>query len=498
MLLVFPPADIPSYNIRNVTPPLGIAYLGAVLENSGHKVTLLDCQVEGYHNVTRHDPGRIRFGLSPDEIARHISDIRPDVVGASCLFSQMSGQAKDVLRIAKRVQPEATTVFGGLHASLFPEDPVSDPSVDIVLRGQGENNFPKLLETLETRKNPLSVPGVRLRGIVNGDPDREGPPPQFIKDLDGLPFPARHLLPMDAYFSINMPHGGQVKRGRVAQVLTSRGCPHKCGFCHAAVLWKQRIAYRSPENVVEEIQHLIKDYGVEEIHFEDENLVANRDRALALFHLIRERSLPVIWNVPYGIAPGSLDDELLEAMAQSGCYEVALAVESCNEHVLTNVIGKPNFLADIPRIISTCKRLGIFVYGFFIVGLPGETMKHVKQTLKTPARLGFMDAYFSIWVPLPGTRLYEQGIAEGIIRSEDIRFSDLHMTARIPRYKGPAIETLEKIVARASWRFRLGRIVHPLDFYSRYVRPVLRNPGFGLRYLWDQIRLAIFPRRKKA
>ena len=495
VLLIFPPADIEAHNIRNVCPPLGIAYLGAVLEQSGHDVSLLDCQTEGFDQVRKLGNGRIRFGLSREKIGQRLRDFSPEVVGISCLFSQMSDQAKDVARIAKQVNPDTVTILGGFHPTLFPEDGLAEPAVDIVFRGQGEQSLPLLLDKLAGGGDILDIPGVTVRDDKAEKGYRGGQQAPFIKDLNSIPFPARHLLPMEAAFLINFPHGGHVKKQRVTQMLTSRGCPHSCGFCNAASFWQKRIAFRSPENVVAEMEHLVDKYKVEEIHFEDENLIADRSRALALFRLMKKLRLPLVWNVPYGIAPGSLDEELLEAMVESGCYEIALAVESGDEQILTKTVGKPQFLDKLPGIVQICRRLGIFVYGFLLVGFPDETAEQVRRTLRAPWKYGFMDAYVSIWVPLPQTRLYDYAVEKGIILPEDVTFANMHMKARIPRQKGISLPTLERMVARATWHYRLSRLLHPKIFIQRYLRPLIKSPGFGFRYVFKSLAMALRPSR---
>jgi len=240
------------------------------------------------------------------------------------------------------------------------------------------------------------------------------------------------------------------------------------------------------------------DYKIEEIHFEDDNLIADRDRAFQLFSLMAERTPHLHWNVPNGISPGLLDDGLLEIMSKSGCYEVALAVESGNDRILTKVMNRPHqYLPDLPQIISTCKRLGIFVHGFFVIGWPSETLAEAKITLKTPFEFGFMDATMLSWVPIPGTKLYRDGIKLGMIQNGDVSFSDIHMSARIPRRKGIPIQVLERMISWANLRMKLRLLCCPVLFYRRFVRPFLQNPSFGIQYLLDQVSLVLNPWRTR-
>jgi magnesium-protoporphyrin IX monomethyl ester (oxidative) cyclase len=495
VLLIFPPGDVSSLTLRNVTPPLGIAYLAASLERDGHEAALLDCQIEGLDRVTRLPGGRIRFGLPPAQIVQRIEACQPDVVGVSCLFSQMERQAKDVLRLAKQARPRAVTVFGGFHPTLFPADALAEPAADIVMRGPGERSFPALLAALASGGDMAGVPGAVTRS--SRDLSSEPPLPPFIHDLDNLPFPAWRLLPMEKYFAANFPHNAQARAGRVMAMITSRGCPHRCGFCQASMFWGRRIAFRSPENVIEEIAQLRRDFGVQEIHFEDDNLALDRNRALTLFHLLAERFPGMAFNAPCAFSPDELSDEMLEALAKCGFYEVNIAVESGSPRVLTEIVGKPDFLAELPRIVATCKRLGLLVHGLFVVGFFGETRSELRQTLRLPLALGFTDAQINDWIPLHGTRLFREAVEQGFIRPEDVTFLDVHTHGRVPRYQGITNRELFRAIALTNWRIKLRMLLRrPRVFYRRYGRVLAKNPGTFVRFFVDQARAAMMPVRR--
>ncbi|MEM2192043.1 MAG: cobalamin-dependent protein, partial [Candidatus Hadarchaeales archaeon] len=180
-----------------VVAPLGIAYLASFLEKNGKEVTILDAVGEGWRNQTFVERGGntfLRVGLPPEEIKRRIAGWKPDLVGISCLFSSQAANAHEVAKIVKEVDGEIKTVFGGAHPTVLPEKTLADKNVDFVVMGEGEVTLLELVEALEKGQTEFSqVKGLAFkregRVIIN-------PPREFIRDLDSLPFPARHLLPM--------------------------------------------------------------------------------------------------------------------------------------------------------------------------------------------------------------------------------------------------------------------------------------------------------------
>jgi magnesium-protoporphyrin IX monomethyl ester (oxidative) cyclase len=482
ILLVFPPASIFRFNIKGASPPLGIGYIAAYLRERGYEVHLLDAIAEGFENEKREGPGTFRYGLSFQEIEDRIRLLRPDVVGISSMFSIQAHNAEEVARTAKRVDPRINTVMGGVHPTLFPRETLETPHVDFLVLGQGEETMLGLLEVLEGRRAPESLKGFGYR--ANGD-IRIHEDHQPILDLDALPMPARDLLPMEKYFRINMPHGGVVWRKPVTTLVSSRGCTLACGFCNASVFWRNRIHYRSPENVVDEIQMLIDTYGIRELHFEDDNLLLSRKRALELFDRMAERRWDLVWNAPNGLAPWKLDDALIEAMRRSGCYEVPLAIESGSQEILDRVIGKPVRLDRMPGVVRKIQEEGMFAHSFLIVGFPGETKEQTEMTLRLPRQLGVDDTTFAMFVPLPRTRLREEAIRQGLLDPEHCGYKDFHMHATLMRTNTYSAEELMRMVARVNIRMKLRLLRRPVLFYRRYVRVLLRSPRFFFGYMWE-------------
>lgn len=479
VLLIFPPASIFRFNIKGASPPLGIAYIGAILRDQGYEVHLLDAIADGFETKISEGKEMYRYGLSFPEIERHVRSLRPDVVGISSMFSIQAHNAEKVAGVVKGVNPDIITVLGGVHPTLFPDEALENPDVDFVVLGQGETTMLGLLGALQGKRRLETLKGFGYRedGSIRIDKDH-----QPLADLDALPLPARDLLPMEKYFRINMPHGGILWHKPVTTVITSRGCTLSCGFCNASVFWRNRITLRSPEKVVDEIGQLIETYGIRELHFEDDNLLHSKKRALELFDRMAEKKWDLVWNAPNGLAPWKLDDELITAMRRSGCYEVPLAIESGSQEVLDKVIGKPVKLARLSNVIRKIKEEGMFAHSFLIVGFPGETKEQTRMTLSLPRQIGVDDTTFAIFIPLPKTRLREEAIRQGLLDPASHGFQDLHMHATLMRTNTYSTEALKRMVASINIRMKLRLLRRPIIFYRRYGRVLIHAPRFFLGY----------------
>jgi magnesium-protoporphyrin IX monomethyl ester (oxidative) cyclase len=424
ILLVSPPvtrpADFSAKVVRvSVFFPLGLAYLAAALERiPGLEIRVLDAMLEGCaaEGAPVSGGAEIRYGVSDGDLARKIAEINPDIVGVSCLFAAMRRDAAAVCAAAKRVSPRIVTVMGGADAGANAVSILREtPSADYVLEGEGEVSLPALISALDAGAGFEKVDGLYFRkdGQVSGNPKRF-----YIEDLDSLPFPARRLFDMKKYFSLSQAHSGS-RRAPFTQMITSRGCPFKCAFCALGGHWGPRQRRRGPENVLGEIGGLIKDHGVREIHFEDDNLTADKERALRIFSGIRERGYDITWNVPSGMAAGSLDGELLEAMRASGCYSVSLAIESGDQDVVSKLMSKPVNLKTIPGLVKKIRGTGMEARGFFILGYPGETRETIRKTIDFARSLELDWSYFFIASPLPNTKMWDDCVRNKYIRPED-------------------------------------------------------------------------------
>lgn len=404
ILLFIPPALTFKDRLDvNPLPPLGLGYLGAVLENAGIEVKIVDCLMEGWSKRVEVAENIIRVGLSFDEIEDIIRSCSPDIVGVNNLFTKQRENAHKIYELAKRVDRSIVTIAGGAHPTVLPELALSDKNVDFVVLGEGEDTIIDLIKVIEGKSDISALDGV---GYKENGQIRIIPKTRFIMELDRIPFPARHLLNMEQYFGLKASHGTR-RRKRFSPIITSRGCPAKCTFCSAHKVWGRKFRYRSPENVIAEMRHIKERYGIEEIMFEDDNVTLNLKRAEKIFDLMIEEKLNLVWDTPNGVAAFALNENLISKMKASGCCKLNLALESGNQYVLDNIIKKPLKLERSKQLIRYAKKIGLNVGIFLIMGMPGETKEQMWESLYLAKELGISSPFISIATPYPGSELYD-------------------------------------------------------------------------------------------
>lgn len=424
IMLIAPPVTRPkdfSAKISRVTSmiPLGIAYLAAVLEKTGkYEIRILNALLASKtkEGIPLNNGERIRYGLADDEIEKRIREFSPDVIGVSCLFASLQGDMVNICKMIKKIGYGIQTIVGGAHAGNIAEELISSVNeIDFVVIGESEESFPSILDALGHGTSFSDIDGIAFRedGAVGFNPKTK-----YIGDLDSIPFPAHHLLNMEAYFEQGGSHG-LYRKTPYTQMITSRGCIYKCTFCALNGHWGRKQRMRSPQNILDEIEYLIKDYGIKEIHFEDENMTADKQRAIELFDGMVERKFNILWHAPSGTAVNTLDDDIIEKMATAGCYSVTLGIESGNQEVITKLMKKPVNLKKVPGIVKKIRETGMHVCGFFMFGYPGETKENMEETIEYIMKIELDWVYFSIFSPLPKSKAYDLCVEKGYIKEGD-------------------------------------------------------------------------------
>ncbi len=357
----------------------------------------------------------------------------------------------------------ATTMAIGTHVSPAPTETLKAfPALDFVLRGEPEETIRELVDTLETiraaetvddpraiatwiqhPKALAEVKGIAYRrdGQVVLNPDRP-----FIEDLDTLPIPRHELLPLSRY---KLPIVGD----RYTFVVTSRGCPAGCRFCIKHVTYQNTFRLRSPEHIMKEVRKLVA-LGTTNIHFEADLFTLNREQVMGLCNAILDEGIKIRWTCNSRV--DFVDEELLQLMARSGCWMVAWGIESGSPEIL----GRVNKGIDperVSRSLRAAKAAGIRNYGYFIIGLPGETEETIDQTIAFSKALPLDFALFHIAVPYPGTPLWFEALENGWLRVS--RWEDFDMyNDCVLEYPGLSAEQLQAAARRAAreWALRPG------------------------------------------
>jgi len=420
-LLVDTPFNVPSRrDTSRVYLPMAALCLGTALARHGASPTIYDPKL-GDHTV-EHD-GVYYRGDPPEAIEARIARERPDVVCVTNLLSKDMDNTLAICRAAKRARPQATTIVGGIHATLFPGDFLADPSVDIVARGEGEETIVDLLAWSRGERALETIPGLALRGddgSVKLTPERER-----VRDLDALGFPDYGLVDVEAYFRLWRRGIGSrpLQIGsRCMPVFTSRGCPYRCYFCAAHHIVGYRPRGYSADAVLGHVRELIERYGVDAVTFEDDNMSYDRARFERIVDGLAALPRPLAWATPNGVRADTLTDrELLRRMQASGCRYLVIGVESGNQEFLNKTVKKALRLDHVVTLAAQCRELRLPLFAFFIVGFPEETRREIQDTLDFAQMLSRRYAvvpYITFAIPIPGTELHDSARRRGCLVEE--------------------------------------------------------------------------------
>jgi len=407
----------PFYPISETpSPPLGLAFVAAALERAGVEVRILDLV------VTPYSPARLRSLME---------EFEPDIVGSTSVTMNVV-KAAEVIRDAKRVDPEILTVMGGPHVTFSARETLEElPELDVVVLGEGEETVVEIAEAWKERRDLARVAGITFRG-----PDgivAEGLKRRPI-DVDTLPLPARHLVPLGRYRALSLP----------LTMTTSRGCPHTCIFCVGRKMVGPKVRYRDPIKVVDEMEYLTG-LGFRQINVADDLFTAKESHCLAVCDEILRRGLQVKWTSFSRV--DTVSRRMLDRMREAGCYMIAFGVESGNPEIL-KTIQKRITPEQVIEAVKFCNEAGITPAASFILGLPGETPETMRQTIEFGETLKAMGTShgFHLLAPFPGTAVREESERFGIkILTDD--WSQYHANRAIVETPSVTKEDLEGAVA---------------------------------------------------
>jgi len=346
------------------------------------------------------------LGVEQVDLESYLLEFKPDVLGITATTPTLK-QSLHISELAKRILPEVKVILGGPHPTVDPEGVLRSGSVDIVVIGEGEETVRELINALSSGSSLVNVAGICYN--EDGRPIKN-PPRPLIADLDSIAPPARELLKLDRY-----PNHALALSDPGASVITSRGCPGQCIYCSKHT-FGSRFRARSPDNILDEIELLVNEYGVKEIQFVDDTLTLDKRRIVELCQGIVKRKLDITWMAPNGIRVGTVDRDTLAWMRKSGCHFLFLGVESGNQNTIEK-IKKGTTLKQVRQTVKLVKEAGIGVGGFFMIGLPGETKEDVEESILFARTLKLDAVKFGLVVPLPGTPLFEQWDKLGYIKN---------------------------------------------------------------------------------
>ena len=420
ILFIRPPElDLTTIPPTAVGIPLGALSIAAYMEKQGHKVKFFDSLI--YPNDT---PDKVHFGASFERIGDAVREFEPDIIGVTNLFSTQMEKALGVTEHIKKVYPPAKIIVGGPHATTRPEEFLASPSIDLVVIGEGEITLDAITQYYEGKKSISEVNGIAYMKDGKIQVNKS----EYIQDLDAIPYPAYHLVDLEKYFQLALIGRGSrlmdvfYEPKREISMITSRGCPYECIFCSIHPTMGYKFRYNSPEYVIGHIEFLIKNYGVEFIHFEDDNLTLNQPRFEKILDLIIEKGFKIGWDTPNGTRADALSLHLLEKAKRAGVRDLMVAVESANQEFLNNVVKKRLNIEKVIEAARNCKKIKIPLAAFYIIGFPCETKKKIQETLDFAydmMKKYNVKPHLNFAVPLVGTEMYNIAKEKGYLLTED-------------------------------------------------------------------------------
>ncbi len=366
-------ANMPvKFNKReNLEPPLGILYLGTMLEQNGHKVFLKDYEIEDF---------------SKEELIRFIKKEDIKLVGVSFRTASYMSARTFVNGLAE-IRNRIFIVAGGHHATAFPKRAILDLLCDVVVRGEGEYTIIELVNALQNDKTLSDIKGITYRNREEIIDNEDRPP---IVNLDELPLPARNLLSYDSY--------------TVSTIITSRGCPFKCIYCDKGVSTRQ-VKFRSPENIYSEIVEISKNYNEKKIYFVDDHFFLAKVRLNKVFDLIEKNNLRFNWICQ--ARADEVDFEMLKRAKKLGCELIMYGVESGDPEEL-KYMNKETTVEQARTALLLTKKAGIRVRANFMLGFPISTHKTIRNTIRFAKSVPLEVVRFFSVTPLPNTELWDR------------------------------------------------------------------------------------------
>lgn len=378
-ILLVNPYPYYASGIGDVTmyPPLGLAYIAAVLERAGHECRIIDANV---------------LAIGTKDTAKEIHSFGPDILGISANVAT----ARAALELVAETEGPFLKVCGGPYPTSMPAKFLSE--FDVVVRGEGEMAFLDIASGVPLRM----IDGIsysRGKKIIN---NRQR---ALMENLDALPMPAYHLLPpLSRYRAIS-------RKKPVAPIMTSRGCPYQCIYC-TKNMFGPRFRARSPENVIDEVRYLVNELGARQIDVLDDNFTFDMRRASLILDGIIKEKLDIAINCQVGVRADRMTPGLVGLMRRAGVFKAGIGVESGDPCVLKR-IGKHLELSKVVKAVGLLRQNGIIVQTFFMLGLPYDTEESMRKTIDFAKRLDPHIASFSVTTPFPGTPLHEIVSKEG-------------------------------------------------------------------------------------
>jgi radical SAM superfamily enzyme YgiQ (UPF0313 family) len=465
ILLIKPPCP------HSILPPLGIGYLSAALKKQGHSTRIIHGSKDN---------------LDVDGVVKIIDEHDFDFVGVSACSNDHPWLEQLARELESR--PRLTFVAGGAHPTGLAERLMQMlPRIDFIIRAESEIAFPRLVRALETQTASddclSAIPNLVWKDSAGHIKEN---PIQRIEDIDAIDFPDWDQMKPAEYAEF-APHGGGAKAYPVGQIVTTRGCPYACSYCAGSLMHGTRIRARSPESIIEEMKYLIKDHHVKEFHIEDDNFTFNKEHVLNFCQAVRRNNINAFFTLPNGVRLDKLDDEILRQLKETGFYSFSIGIESGSQQTLKRMRKALN-LDIVKETIQRIRKHGFLLKGYFMIGYPGETEQDITRTIEYAKSLDLDRAYFTMYIPLPGTRDFHMLEQQGKITLDTLQWQNFYTKGKtLPPYvpDGMNAEQLERFAHIAYRRF----YVRPKIMLNMLKDLKITSPRQLADVIWNLLRL---------
>lgn len=391
-------------SLSGIEPPFWCGLIAGFIRQRGYSVKIIDADAEN---------------LTPWQTTEKIAELNPILVAIIVLGTNPSASStpkmtvvREILNEIKRKAPKIKVTLAGLHPSALPGRTLKEEDIDFVCQGEGFYTILKLLEVLQSGKDPKDY---QIEGLwyIRDNKTISNPPPPLIRNLDELPFVAWDLLPIDKYRAHNWHCFDDInKRQPYAVIYTSLGCPFRCSYCPISAFYgKPGIRFRSPEKVVEEIDLLVKNYKVRNLKIMDELFTVRVKRVMHICDLIIERGYDL--NMWAYARVDTVNETLLQKMKKAGINWIAFGIESASKEVREGVSKKFN-QNKIKKAIEMTHSAGIYIIGNFIFGLPDDSFQTMQESLDMAKELNLEYVNFYVSMAYPGSKLYQDALRGGV------------------------------------------------------------------------------------
>ena len=410
LMTTAPPSNAPWY-LGKKLPPLGLAYVAASLEKADYQVQMLD-------NYLLKKP--------TDEIQQLLQQLNPDIVGITC-GSATYHKCIETAQAIKETLPSCKVVVGGWHASYMPETLLQHPEIDYVIIGEGERAMTELATHITTGKSDEALAEIAGLAYRHNETIAKNAP-QFISNMDEIPFPARHLLPMHLY-----DRTIEFLKAKPADVMSiARGCPYNCGFCETKKLWGNTCRSFSPNRTLDEVNYMIDKFNTKGIYFINDNFTLKKKETIELCELMKKNKLDIEWVCDTRV--NLVSRELLGKMKEAGCKAIWFGVESGSPRILKK-INRNITLEETETAFKLCREQEIQIACSFMLGFPDETREDMEATLKFAKKLDPDWCQFNIFIAYPDSSLYQELLQRGnyerlddfllSVKTEDFNYTSL-------------------------------------------------------------------------